>query len=236
MLNHQIKMGRDAFFDLLAANSLLVKRRKRRVYTTNSFHWLRKYPNLVRGLVPGRSNQLWVSDITYWKIEDRFAYISLVTDAFSHKIVGYQVAGTLEAASATEALEMAVKGLDGPIAGLIHHSDRGIQYCSQGYVKLLQDNGIKISMTENGDPLENAVAERINGIIKEEYLDCYQVSDLTEARELLAQVVKTYNEERPHMSIGNMKPSVIHQTNQKTDRLWKNYYPKTTTIVNPFQD
>jgi len=229
-------MGRDGFFDLLATNSLLVKRRKRRTHTTNSFHWLRKYPNLIRELVPVRSNQLWVSDITYWKIEDRFAYISLVTDAFSHKIVGYQVAGTLEAASTTEALEMAVNGLEGPIADLIHHSDRGIQYCSQGYVKLLQDNNIGISMTENGDPLENAVAERINGIIKGEYLDCYQVTSLTEAGELLGEVVRMYNEERPHMSIGNMKPSVIHQTNQKTDRLWKNYYQKTPTIVNPFQD
>jgi transposase InsO family protein len=236
MLDHQIKMGRDAFFDLLAANSLLVKRRKRRAYTTNSFHWLRKYPNLIRGLIPVRSNQLWVSDITYWKIEDQFVYISLITDAFSHKIVGYQVAGTLEAASTAEALEMALNRWEDPIPNLIHHSDRGIQYCSQGYVKLLQDNKIQISMTENGDPLENAVAERINGIIKGEYLDCYQVTNLAEARELLCQVVKTYNEERPHMSIGNMAPSVIHKTNQKTDRLWKNYYPKTPTIVNPFQD
>lgn len=131
---------------------------------------------------------------------------------------------------------MALKNLRPPIEGLIHHSDRGIQYCSSEYVKLLQDNGILISMTENGDPLENAIAERINGIIKDEYLDCYQVKNLIEAEELLKQVVQLYNDERPHMSIGNMVPSQIHQTNQKTDKLWKNYYSKNRTLVNQLQD
>lgn len=236
MLDHQIKMGRDAFFDLLAANHLLVRRRKRRVHTTNSFHWLRKYPNLIKDFVPVKANQLWVSDITYWKTETGFLYISLITDAFSHKIVGYQVADTLEAIASIKALEVALKNLRSPIEGLIHHSDRGIQYCSSEYVKLLQDNGILISMTENGDPLENAIAERINGIIKDEYLDCYQVKNLIEAEELLKQVVQLYNDERPHMSIGNMVPSQIHQTNHKTDRLWKNYYSKNRTLVNQLQD
>ncbi|WPP53640.1 IS3 family transposase [Catalinimonas niigatensis] len=158
ILEHQIKMGRDALFELLAANHLLVKRRKRRVYTTQSFHWLRKYPNLIKDLTPERSNQLWVSDITYWKIVTGYVYISLITDAYSHKILGYQVAETLEAIESIQALEMALATLDQPIDELIHHSDRGIQYCSQGYVKLLQDRGIQISMTENGDPLENAIA------------------------------------------------------------------------------
>ena len=105
-------------------------------------------------------------------------------------------------------------------------------YCSSNYVKLLQDNDIQISMTENGDPLENAIAERINGIIKDEYLDCYQVENIMEAKELLKQVIELYNDERPHMSIGNMKPSQVHQTNQKTVKLWKNYYQKNTTHVN----
>lgn len=236
MLDHQIKMGRDALFDLLAANHLLIRRRKRRVHTTNSFHWLRKYPNLIKDLVPIKSNQLWVSDITYWKIETGFLYISLITDAFSHKIVGYRVAETLEAVASVKALEMALKDLKQPIEGLIHHSDRGIQYCSSEYVKLLQDNAIQISMTENGDPLENAIAERINGIIKDEYLDCYQVKSLDDAEELLKQVVQLYNDQRPHMSIGNMVPSQIHLTNQKTDRLWKNYYSKNSTLVNQLQD
>ena len=236
MLEHQIKMGRDALFDLLAANNLLVKRRKRSVHTTNSFHWLRKYPNLIRNFTPIRSNQLWVSDITYWKTEEGFLYISFITDAFSHKIVGYQVAENLEALATVEALEMALGRLQQPVESLIHHSDRGVQYCSSSYVNLLKNNNIQVSMTENGDPLENAIAERINGIIKEEYLDCYQVNNITEAKELLEAVVQLYNDQRPHMSISNMKPSEVHQTNQKTDKLWKNYYVKNSTLVNQLQD
>lgn len=236
ILEHQIKMGRDALFDLLAAHKLLVRRRKRKVYTTNSFHWLRKYPNRIRDLIPSRSNQLWVSDITYWKIETENLYISFISDAYSHKIVGYQVAETLEAIESIHALEMALSSLDQPAEGLIHHSDRGIQYCSAGYVNLLQDYGIEISMTENGDPLENAIAERVNGILKGEYLECYTVKNLSEAKELLEQVVHLYNEERPHMSIGYMKPNQLHENNQVTEKLWRTYYPKKCTIVNPLQD
>jgi putative transposase len=236
LLDHQIKMGRDALFDLLAANNLLIKRRKRRANTTYSSHWLRKYPNLIRDYAPNRSNHLWVSDITYWRLKDRFIYISFITDAYSHKIVGYQVDETLEAVSTIRALQMALNEATGSIEGLIHHSDRGIQYCSQNYVKLLQDNKIQISMTENGDPLENALAERVNGIIKEEYLNFYEVETIKEAAELLQQVVQLYNQERPHMSISNFTPEEIHQTNQQTERLWKNYYPKNRTLVNQLQD
>lgn len=236
MIDHQIKMGRDALFDLLSANHLLVRRRKRRIHTTHSFHWLRKYPNRIRGFVPTKANQLWVSDITYWKIETGFLYISFITDAFSHKIVGYQLAETLEASASVKALEMALTETTQPIGELIHHSDRGIQYCSSEYVKLLQDHAVQISMTENGDPLENAIAERVNGIIKEEYLECYQINNFPEAKELLDRVVKLYNDQRPHMSIGNMIPSQVHRTNQKTDKLWKNYYSKNATLVNQLQD
>ena len=131
---------------------------------------------------------------------------------------------------------MALIDLKQPVERLIHHSDRGMQYCSSDYVKLLRDHDIQISMTENGDPLENAIAERINGIIKDEYLDCYQVKNIMEAKELLKQVVQLYNDERPHMSIGNMKPSQVHQTNQKINKLWKNYYPKNRTLGKQLQD
>ena len=236
MIDHQIKMGRDALFDLLAVNRLLVRKKKRAVYTTNSFHWLRKYPNLIRDFVPKKSNQLWVSDVTYWKTEVGYLYISFITDAYSHKIVGSQVAETLEAVASVKALEMALSDLKQPVERLIHHSDRGMQYCSSDYVKLLRDHDIQISMTENGDPLENAIAERINGIIKDEYLDCYPVKNIMEAKELLKQVVQLYNDERPHMSIGNMKPSQVHQTNQKINKLWKNYYPKNRTLGKQLQD
>lgn len=236
MLEHQIKLGRDAVFDLLAANHLLVRRRKRRVQTTNSSHWLRRYPNLVRELIPSRSNQLWVSDITYWKIETGYLYLSLITDAYSRKIVGYQLAGTLEAAESVLALQMALATWPPAPGTLIHHSDRGVQYCSSAYVELLQEHGIAISMTENGDPLENAVAERVNGILKQEYLECYLVENLDQARKLLEQVVALYNQQRPHMSIGNRMPAELHESNQQREKLWKNYYTKNLTLVKQSQD
>jgi len=237
MLEHQIKIGRDALFNMLSANHLLVRKRKRRIQTTNSYHWLRKHPNLIRKFVPTEPNQLWVSDITYWKIKtDEHLYISFITDAYSRKIVGYQVAETMEAIESIQALQMALSALGAEShLHLIHHSDRGIQYCSHAYVKLLQDYNIKISMTESGDPLENALAERINGIIKEEYLETYDISNLKDAKKLLKSVVELYNTERPHMSISNLTPDIIHHSKNelKTERLWKNYYQKKDKFVNP---
>ena len=229
-IEHQIKIGRDALFDLLASNSLLVRRKKRRISTTNSYHRFKKYPNLIRNFTPTEPNQLWVSDITYWKTTNGFVYISFITDAYSRKIVGYQVAQTMEAVETLEALRMAISGLEkGPDCHpqLTHHSDRGMQYCSDIYVKLLKENNIQISMTENGDPLENAIAERINGIIKEEYLNDYCIENINEAKELLDAVIKLYNQERPHQSIGYLTPEEVHQNKTKTEKLWKNYYQKT---------
>ena len=240
LLDHHIKMGRDALFNILSANQLLIRKRKRKIQTTNSYHWLRKYPNLIREFIPTAINQLWVSDITYWKINTgEHLYISFITDAYSHKIVGYHVAETLEAIESIHALQMALSALGAEShLQLTHHSDRGLQYCSHSYVKLLQDNNIKISMTENGDPLENAVAERINGIIKDEYLETYDIDSLKDAKGLLKAVVDLYNIERPHMSISNFTPNQIHHSNKpiKTEKLWKNYYRKQTTFVNQFQD
>lgn len=229
LLGHQIKIGRDALFDLLSANHLLVRKRKRRIQTTNSYHRLRKYPNLIRNMVPTAVNQIWVSDITYWKLGGEHVYISFITDVYSHKIVGYHVGETMETTESLQALKMALSDLPVGFTGeLIHHSDRGIQYCSQAYVKMLEDHLVRISMTENGDPLENAVAERINGIIKEEYLDNYTVGTLSEAKNLLRASVRLYNEERPHMSIGNFTPEQIHLSGSgiKPERLWKNYCQK----------
>jgi putative transposase len=237
LLGQQIKLGRDALFDLLAANRLLVKKRRRGFITTFSNHWLRKWPNLIREMKPEGINQLWVSDITYWKVAGRYMYISLITDAYSHKIVGYHLAKTLESIETMKALKMALKQLSGRLSKtLIHHSDRGVQYCSEGYVKLLQDNGILISMTENGDPLENAVAERVNGIIKEEYLKHYKITDAGQAKEQLSKAIALYNGQRPHLSIGLHTPELVHQKNLKTEKLWKNYYAKNLKIVNPLQD
>ena len=185
-----------------------------------------KYPNLIRGLIPTVSNQLWVSDITYWKTKAGIYYISLITDVFSHKIVGYNLADSMEAVESLMALKMALKE-NKSIQNLIHHSDRGSQYCSFKYVNLLQDYNIQISMTESGDPLENAVAERENGILKEEYLEYYEIDNLNNAKELLESVVNLYNNERPHMSIGNLTPYKVHSGEiQKGNQKWKNYYSK----------
>ncbi len=228
MDDHQIKMGRDAFFDLLRSGGLLVRRRKRYHVTTDSNHWMRKYPNLIRDMEPTGPNQIWVSDITYWKTKGGHYYISFITDAYSRKIVGYQVAQTMEAMESINALKMALKGLGPGVFVLIHHSDRGSQYCSSGYVELLRKNNIQISMTEKGDPLENAIAERLNGIIKGEYLIDYQINNLEEAKTLLESVVGLYNEDRPHSSVGNMVPSQVHNgsLDREVRRLWKNYYRK----------
>lgn len=234
MLAHCIKMGRDALFDLLAANQLLITRRKRRIQTTFSSHWLRKYPNLIKEFTPSAINQLWVSDITYWKINTgEHLYISLITDAYSRKIIGYNVADTMEAIQSVAALQMALATLWGVAKPkqLIHHSDRGIQYCSSKYVKLLQDNDVRVSMTENGDPLENAIAERVNGIIKEEYLNFYETMSLEEAKKQLVKTIALYNNDRPHMSISNKTPNQVHQGNNiNPERLWKNYYRKYNTF------
>lgn len=235
MLKHQIKMGRDALFNLLSVNNLLVRKRKRKVHTTQSFHWLRKYPNLIKDWVPDSPNQLWVSDITYWKIKSGYVYISFITDAFSHKVVGYHVAETLASIETIQALKMALSGLImGPERHfqLVHHSDRGIQYCAHEYVNLLNKYSIKISMTESGDPLENPIAERINGIIKEEYLQDYSIKDIKHARKILDDAVRLYNYERPHNSIGNLFPDQVHENNLKTEKLWKNYYTRKHTSVN----
>jgi putative transposase len=234
LLEHQIKMGRDRLFEVLSANYLLVRRRKKQTITTNSFHRFKKYPNLIRNFFPSSPNQLWVSDITYWRIKNGFLYISFITDAYSKKIVGYHVGESLQTSETIQALEMAISRISNEKKELelVHHSDRGTQYCSNEYVKLLEDSSIGISMTENGDPLENAIAERINGIIKEEYLNDYQVNNLEEAKELLDAVIQLYNNERPHMSIGNLTPNQVHQNNIKTEKLWKNYYVKSPIIVN----
>ena len=237
MTEHSIKMGRDALFDLLSANHLLIRKRKRKIQTTNSSHWLRKYSNLIKEFVPTNINQLWVSDITYWKINtNKHVYISFITDTYSHKIVGHHVSETLDATESIKALKMALSAIEETESksSLIHHSDRGIQYCSSGYVKLLQDNNIEISMTENGDPLENAIAERVNGIIKDEYLESYQVNNIEDARALLNSVVALYNNDRPHMSISNLTPNQVHHSKKtiETKKLWKNYYQKKNTFVN----
>lgn len=240
LLEHQIKMGRDALFDLLAEQKLLVRRRIRRIKTTQSYHSFRKWPNLTKDIELSGINQLWVSDITYWKVFDgTFLYISFITDAYSHKIVGYQVAETLQVVESITALKRAILsskwvGSNRPFQ-LVHHSDRGIQYCNPAYIKLLQRNNIQVSMTENGDPRENAIAERVNGIIKEEYLKTMQPKSLQQARQMVDQAVHLYNNDRPHLSLGMLTPEKIQSNpNIKPEKVWKNRFEKQKTCVNQF--
>jgi transposase InsO family protein len=223
MQQHSIVVGRDAFFEMLRSQGLLIRRRKRsKPRTTFSNHWLRKYQNLIIGFVPNAANQLWVSDITYIHMEDSFAYLSLITDAYSHKIVGFYLCEDLSAKGCVLALKMALS--NNPSRDkLIHHSDRGLQYCSHDYVKLLQDNSIEISMTQNGDPLENALAERVNGILKDELLEvCYPT--FVNAQEAIATAISIYNHQRPHSSVDMLTPTVAHTKTGELKKHWKNYY------------
>ena len=228
LAQHEIKLGRDALFDLLAANGLLIRKRKRKVRTTQSNHRYKKYPNQIKNFIPTAPNQLWVSDITYWDIAGKFAYLSLITDAYSHMIVGYTLSENLKAIGPLTSLRQALARLDQPPEGLIHHSDRGIQYCCDAYTGLLGKNHITISMTEDGDPRENAIAERINGILKHEYLYTQSVDNFEQARRVLDRAIWLYNTDRPHMSIGNMTPHEVHHGNHQIApiQLWKNYYHK----------
>jgi transposase InsO family protein len=226
-----IKIGRDALFDLLAAEHLLVQRRKRKHITTNSNHWYRKYPNLIKNLVPNGPNQIWVSDITYIRTKQEFLYLFLITDAYSKKILGYRLAKNLDSTHAVNSLQDAIKNTCQPISGLIHHSDRGIQYCSKEYTDLLNKHAISISMTENGDPLENPIAERINGILKDEYLydkiNNHNNLDIIE----LSRSIEKYNTLRPHLSCEMLTPQQAHRAQGNLKRMWKNYYRKRVNLV-----
>jgi len=225
MAQHQIVIGRDAFFDLLSERNLLVRKRKRRKpITTFSDHWMRKYPNLIEGFYPTAPNQLWVSDITYIVVGNGFAYLSLITDAYSRKIVGFYLSKDLSAQGCIRALGMALD--NNPVLGrLIHHSDRGSQYCCSDYVKILNDNFIKISMTQNGDPRENAIAERVNGILKDELLAKSHLN-YEEAVRNVSIAISIYNHQRPHGSIDYLTPIEAHFRSGKLKRRWKNYYSK----------
>lgn len=213
--------GRDAFFNLMRENGFVLRKRKTRK-TTNSRHHFRKFENLIIGFEPTAPNQLWVSDITYLETADGTCYLSLVTDACSHKIVGWAVGETLEALHPVAALRMALEGLNGKIpGGLIHHSDRGVQYCCNQYVQILQDNNVSISMTQSGDPLENAIAERVNGILKGEWLNDLRLRNLDDCRKELTRIITFYNDQRPHMSVDMQTPSLAHTVAKKFKSRWK---------------
>lgn len=176
---------------------------------------------------PVKPNQLWVADITYLQTQEGFVYLSLITDAYSRKIVGYHVADNLLTINSLEALKMALKSIHQKIDGLTHHSDRGIQYCSQEYVNLLQEYDIQISTTQNGNPLENAIAERINGILKHEFILKIKLKNLQHAQGLLEEIIEIYNHERLHLSVSLLTPNQAHGLEGKLEKHWKNYFIKS---------
>lgn len=201
------KPGRDKFFDILRNNGLLVQPTKRYSITTNSHHRFKVYTNLIKDITVTRPNQVFVSDITYLRLSDGFCYLFLVTDVYSRKIVGYNLNNGLATDGAINALNMALNNLP-TVEGLIHHSDRGFQYCSDKYVQLLEPRGVKLSMGEAGNPYENAIAERVNGILKTEFYLNMTFTNFRQAMEAVKETVTLYNDLRPHMSIGYMTPSL----------------------------
>lgn len=207
----EIKFGRDKLFDLLRKYQMLILPKRRYIQTTMSRHWLRKYPNLVKDIVVTRPDEVWVSDITYLKTDEGNCYLNMVTDAYSRKIMGYAIADNMEAAQMKQAFQMAVgnrKNTDHP---LIHHSDRGLQYCSAEYVRIAERYQIKMSMTENGDPYENALAERMNRTLKEEFGLGNVLRSKMHAKLLTEEAVKLYNNYRPHLSLKMKTPEMVYQ-------------------------
>lgn len=209
VLNREgIEIGRDRFFDILRSNSLLVKKKRRYHRTTNSHHHFYKYKNMIRDLPIRQPNEVWVSDLTYIRTSEGFLYLSLVSDLYSRKILGYEVSDNLETIGCLKALKMAFKELpEGSCP--VHHSDRGIQYCSRPYVETLREKGINISMTEENHCYENAVAERINGILKDEYLLGINFKTKSIARTACRQAVHYYNTDRPHLSLDMKTPDDV---------------------------
>lgn len=216
-----LKIGRDKFFDILRANRFLIKPKRQYHVTTDSHHRFKKHKNLVENLEINQPEQVIVSDITYVGNRDYPMYLSLVTDAYSKKIMGYNLSKSLGAQGANSALKMAVKNRDYSKKTLIHHSDRGVQYCCDLYQKTLKKEKIQCSMTEQYDPYQNAVAERINGILKQEFLCGIRTNDFDLMKILIDSSIKIYNEERPHFSNFMLTPLQMHRQSKVKMRTYK---------------
>lgn len=217
LVAHNMKMGRDGLFELLRKHGLLIQPRKKYAYTTQSWHHYKKWPNLLEDCCPYRSDQVWVSDITFLRTENGFIYLSVITDAYSRKIVGYHLSQHLKASGCITALHKAINNRRNDFSeDLIHHSDRGIQYCCDDYVQLLQANNIRISMTQSGSPYDNAIAERVNGILKQEFALDRTFKSYSDAVEPVANAIYAYNYVRPHFGCGLQTPVQTHCLNHKT--------------------
>jgi transposase InsO family protein len=218
---NDIKIGRDKLFTILRNHKLLIDRKRRNPKTTQSNHWFHKYPNMTKDLIVTQSEQLWVADITYISIGYDFNYLSLITDAYSKQIMGYCLYPYLSNDGCIEALRMALANRS-TTSEIIHHSDRGVQYCSYDYVDILREHKIPISMTESGEGYENQIAERINGILKTEFKLHQVFKSRTEALFAVKTGINAYNNLRPHMSCDFMTPAKAHITDQPLIKRWKN--------------
>ena len=217
-----LKIGRDKFFNILKANHLLITPKRSYHITTNSHHRFRKHKNLVLDYQITKPNQVWVADITYIGNRKKPSYLSLITDAYSKKIVGHYVAENLTTEGSLLALKKAINTTELKELSLIHHSDRGLQYCSDEYQKILEKNNIKCSMTQNSDPYENAVAERINGILKQEFnIDKFDVETKIK-RKIVEESIEIYNELRPHFSNHYLTPNQMHKQEKLKIKTYKN--------------
>lgn len=212
--------GRDAFIDVLRKFNLLLKKHQYKVKTTDSNHTNHIYPNLILDLEPTHPNEVWVSDITYIRLKDGFCYLSLITDMYSRRIMGYDLAPDLKYYHVRDALERAITNANMDLRGLIHHSDRGFQYTYKSYIDALNKLGIIPSMTQSGDPLENAIAERINGILKKEWLNKYKFSNIEDVIPALEKAILYYNNRRPHLSLEMNTPDFVYNNPGNYKRLW----------------
>lgn len=204
-----LKIGRDKMFSYLRHLHLLIKPLKSYTKTTHSKHWMHKHPNLIKDFKPQRAEQLWVSDITYMRTSEKTCYISLVTDAYSRKIMGYHLSEDLRTEHMAKALKMAIRNKESDYK-TIHHSDRGLQYCSDQYQSILMSNSLLCSMTDGYDCYQNALAERMNGILKMEFL-IGKYPDCNVLRKSLQQSVAIYNNKRPHLSLNYKTPNEVHK-------------------------
>lgn len=235
LLSHRIEIGRDKFLTILRDNDLLVKRRRRRVQTTMSRHRLRKYPNIAKDLLIDRAEQLWVSDITYLRVDSKHGYLILITDAYSRKVVGYNFGESMDTEFCLQALRSAIESRAFPDRSLMHHSDRGVQYCSDLYTKKLKADKIAISMTENGDPLENALAERMNRIFKDNFGLAQQFADFSTAKKTIDAAIEYYNNRLPHSSVDMLTPNEAHHQVGKLKKHWR-WYWKEQQILEKLKD
>ena len=228
ILKDELCVGRDKLFEILRKEQMLITKRRKYVKTTNSKHWMRTYADSAKQVQLKQPEQLWVADITYLTTQEETLYLHLLTDAYSKQIMGYSLSKDLKAESTLKALQMAHKKRIYPNRKLLHHSDRGLQYCSALYINELRKYKCRISMTQDGSPYDNAVAERVNGILKDEFYCDEKFENFEEAQKLVEQSIMIYNTQRPHLSCSMLTPDQMHQQNYLPIKFWSKKNLSTT--------